>query len=157
MTSFTTPFKRSSNSPLYLAPAIRAPMSRAKIRLSLRFSGTSPSITRWANPSAIAVLPVPGSPTSMGLFLVRRERICSKRRISSSRPITGSSFPSRALLVRSTAYFSKALKVSSEEAEDTFSPWRNFAIAAAQFFTVAPCCFNQSAKGLLLSHSAKNK
>src|SRR6218665_3644098 len=44
-------------------------------------------------PSAIAVLPTPGSPTRIGLFFVRRERICRVRLISSSRPITGSSLP----------------------------------------------------------------
>ena len=49
----------------------------------------------------MAVLPTPGSPISTGLFLVRRLRIWMVRRISSSRPITGSSFPSRAAAVRS--------------------------------------------------------
>ena len=49
----------------------------------------------------MAVLPTPGSPTRTGLFLVRRERIWITRRISSSRPMTGSSFPARASSVRS--------------------------------------------------------
>ncbi len=53
-----------------------------------------------ANPSTIAVLPTPGSPIKTGLFLVRRERTCMTRSISLSRPITGSSFPSRAACVR---------------------------------------------------------
>ena len=75
VTSFTTAFNLSSNSPLYLAPAIKAPMSNAKICLSFKFSGTSPSTIRCAKPSAMAVLPVPGSPTKIGLFLVLRERI----------------------------------------------------------------------------------
>ncbi len=75
VTSLTTAFKRSSNSPLYFAPAIRAPMSRLYTVLSLRFSGASPLRMRCANPSAMAVFPTPGSPTRMGLFLVRRERI----------------------------------------------------------------------------------
>jgi hypothetical protein len=48
---------------------------------------------RCARPSAIAVLPTPGSPISTGLFFVRRESTWIVRRISSSRPITGSSFP----------------------------------------------------------------
>ncbi len=51
---------------------------------------------RWARPSTMAVLPTPGSPISTGLFLVRRERTWITRRISSSRPITGSSLPLRA-------------------------------------------------------------
>jgi hypothetical protein len=37
---------------------------------------------RWASPSAMAVLPTPGSPTSTGLFLVRRPKICTTRSIS---------------------------------------------------------------------------
>ena len=63
-------------------------------------SGTSPLTMRWARPSTIAVLPTPGSPISTGLFLVRRESTCITRRISSSRPMTGSSFPFRASSVR---------------------------------------------------------
>ena len=47
-------------------------------------------------PSTIAVLPTPGSPISTGLFFVRRERISIVCSISSARPITGSSLPSRA-------------------------------------------------------------
>ena len=93
MTSLITDFNRSSNSPLYLAPAISEPMSREKICFDLRFSGTSPSMMRCASPSAIAVFPTPGSPIRIGLFLVRRDNICSTRLISSSLPITGSNFP----------------------------------------------------------------
>ena len=54
-----------------------------------------------ARPSTMAVLPTPGSPMSTGLFLVRRESTWMTRRISSSRPITGSSLPLRASSVRS--------------------------------------------------------
>ncbi len=100
-TSFSTAFRRSSNSPRYLAPATREPMSRAMIRFSFNPSGTSLATIRRARPSTMAVLPTPGSPISTGLFLVRRERISITRRISSSRPITGSSLPSAASLVRS--------------------------------------------------------
>ena len=64
--------------------------------MSRRLSGTSPSTMRWARPSTIAVLPTPGSPISTGLFLVRRLSTCTTRRISLSRPMTGSSLPSRA-------------------------------------------------------------
>ena len=49
---------------------------------------------RWARPSTTAVLPTPGSPMSTGLFLVRRDSTCTTRRISASRPMTGSSLPS---------------------------------------------------------------
>ena len=65
----------------------------ATTRRSRSPSGTSPRTMRWASPSAIAVLPTPGSPISTGLFLVRRDRTWITRRISSSRPITGSSLP----------------------------------------------------------------
>src|SRR3981189_1420776 len=63
-------------------------------------SGTSPLTIFWAKPSTTAVLPTPGAPTSTGLFLVRRESTCMTRSISFSRPITGSSLPSRAPWVR---------------------------------------------------------
>ena len=49
-------------------------MSSASSRLSLIPSGTSPLAMRSASPSAIAVLPTPGSPISTGLFLVRRAK-----------------------------------------------------------------------------------
>ena len=48
----------------------------------------------------MAVLPTPGSPMSTGLFLVRRDRTCMTRSISRARPMTGSSFFSRASWVR---------------------------------------------------------
>ena len=113
VTSFRTAFRRSSNSPRNFAPAISAPRSRAMTRLSLRSSGTSPRTMRCASPSAIAVLPTPGSPISTGLFFVRRESTCITRRISSSRPMTGSSLPCRASSVRSRPYFSSAWYLSS--------------------------------------------
>ena len=56
----------------------------------------------------MAVLPTPGSPSSTGLFLVRRERIWITRSISSSRPMTASSLPSRASSVRSRPKASSA-------------------------------------------------
>ena len=84
----------------------------------------SPSTIRCASPSTIAVLPTPGSPISTGLFLVRRERTWITRRISSSRPITGSSFPASASLVRSRPNFSSACALSSALGEVTWpGPW----------------------------------
>ena len=108
ITSLTTDFSRSSNSPLYLAPAINAPISSEKICFEARLEGTSPFTIRCANPSAIAVLPTPGSPISIGLFFVRRDKICNTRRISSSRPITGSNLPFRARSFKFIAYRPKA-------------------------------------------------
>ena len=107
VTSLITAFKRSSNSPLYFAPAIKAPISKEYKVLSCKFSGISPEIIRCAIPSAIAVLPTPGSPIRIGLFLVLLERICKTLLISSSRPITGSSFPSAARTLKFLAYLFK--------------------------------------------------
>ena len=61
----------------------------------------------------MAVLPTPGSPIRTGLFLVRRERTWMTRRISSSRPMTGSSLPSSAACVRSRPNFSSDWYLSS--------------------------------------------
>ncbi len=80
-------------------------MSSDSTRLFFSVSGTSPLTMRCASPSTMAVLPTPGSPISTGLFLVRRCRIWITRRISSSRPMTGSSLPARARSVRSSVYF----------------------------------------------------
>jgi AraC-like DNA-binding protein len=78
-------------------------LSKQYIMRLFRFSGTSPSTIFWAIPSDIAVLPTPGSPTRIGLFLVLLLRICRTLLISSSLPITGSSFPWAALSLRLTA------------------------------------------------------
>ena len=79
-------------------------MSKDKTRLPFKLSGTSPLTIRWAKPSTMAVLPTPGSPINTGLFFVRRDKTCTVRRISSSRPMTGSNFPASARSVRSTVY-----------------------------------------------------
>ena len=106
-TSLRTFFSRSSKSPRYFVPASIPVRSSDTMRLSRRFSGTSPWATRWASPSATAVLPTPGSPMSTGLFFDRRERIWMTRAISLSRPITGSSSPREAISVRSRLYWSR--------------------------------------------------
>ena len=106
--SLSTALSLSSNSPLNLAPAIREPISRAYIVLSLRPSGTSPFNILCASPSTTAVLPTPGSPMSTGLFLVLLESICMAWRISLSLPITGSSLPSLAISTRSLPYLLRA-------------------------------------------------
>ena len=156
-TSLITDFKRSSNSPLYFAPAIKAPISRAKIFLPFKFSGTSPSIIRCAKPSAIAVFPVPGSPTKMGLFFVRRLKICNKRRISSSLPITGSSIPLFASSFKFLAYLFNALYDSSAVEEMTFSPFRSSCIIPFKFFLVIPWSFSMRPTELSDSNRAINR
>ena len=113
--------------------------------LERKFSGTSPSTIRCAIPSAMAVLPTPGSPTSIGLFFVRRERICSTRRHSSSRPITGSSLPVRASSLRFIAYLPNASNSFSAVCESTVAPLRNCRTASIRSLSVAPFCFSSSA------------
>ena len=106
-TSFKTPFILSSNSPLYLAPATKAPISRENIFLFFKLSGTSPFKILWASPSTIAVLPTPGSPIKIGSFFVLLEIICIALLISESLPMIGSILPSLASSTKSFAYFSK--------------------------------------------------
>ena len=112
-TSFKTAFNRSSNSPRNFAPAIKAPISKEKMVLSFKFSGTSLRTIRCANPSTIAVLPTPGSPIKTGLFLVFLDKIRITSRISSSRPMIGSCFPAFTCCTKSTPCFSNALYCSS--------------------------------------------
>jgi ATP-dependent Clp protease ATP-binding subunit ClpB len=85
----------------------------ATTRLFLSPSGTSPDTILWASPSAMAVLPTPGSPMRTGLFFVRRLSTWMMRRISSSRPMTGSSLPRRASSVRSRPNLCSAWYFSS--------------------------------------------
>src|ERR1039457_5113586 len=100
--------RRSSNSPRYLVPATSAPMSSVSTRLPISDSGMLPRMICCASPSAMAVLPTPGSPMSAGLFLVRRLRICTTRSISIARPITGSSEFLMARSVRSRQNWSSS-------------------------------------------------
>ena len=80
---------------------------------SFRFSGTSPLTILNAKPSAMAVLPTPGSPIKHGLFLVFLDRILITFLISSSLPITGSSFCFLAISVKSVPYFFRTSYVPS--------------------------------------------
>jgi len=89
-------FNLSSNSPRYFVPATSRPISSVTTLLSSNMSGTSLFIILCAKPSAIAVFPTPGSPIKIGLFFVRRPRICITLSISFDLPITGSNFPSAA-------------------------------------------------------------
>ena len=120
--SSRTAFSLSSNSPRYLAPAMSAPMSSSMIFLSLRLSGTSFFMILHASPSTTAVLPTPGSPMRTGLFLVFLLNISMTLLISSSRPITGSIFPSMTSCTRSWPYFSSASRLFSLVASVIFLP-----------------------------------
>ena len=106
-TSLSTALTRSSKSPRYFVPASSAGRSSATSRFPAMLSGASELAIYEAMPSATAVLPTPGSPMSTGLFLLRRDSICTLRRISSSRPMTGSKPPAAAICVRSRLYRSR--------------------------------------------------
>ena len=74
-TSLSTAFSRSSNSPLNFARQSVSPCQAATqlpVFKIFRHIAVHDTIAR---PSAIAVLPTPGSPIRTGLFFVRRERI----------------------------------------------------------------------------------
>ena len=105
--SFRTAFIRSSNWPRYLVPATIEARSSVITRLLNNARDTFRSIIREANPSAMALLPTPGSPMRIGLFFLRRLRICAIRSSSFSRPTMGSSLPSSAALVRSRPKLSR--------------------------------------------------
>ena len=139
--SLSTALSRSSNSPRYLVPAIRAPRSRETTRLFLSDSGTSPWTTRWARPSTIAVLPTPASPISTGLFLVRLERTWITRRIS----------PWRARAVRSRVYLSNAWNFDSGEASVTRADPRTCVSAWKILSLVTPADWSSRAPSALLS------
>jgi hypothetical protein len=72
-TSLRTAFRRSSNSP---GTSPRDERSHVELDdpLALDPFRYIARMIRWASPSAMAVLPTPGSPIKTGLFLVRRER-----------------------------------------------------------------------------------
>ena len=88
--TLNSPLIRSSKSPLYLVPANMAPKSKLYTTLLINVLGTSPSTIFLASPSAIAVLPVPGSPTSTQLFFLRLANTCTNSSTSSCLPISGS-------------------------------------------------------------------
>ncbi|MPM99277.1 hypothetical protein SDC9_146468 [bioreactor metagenome] len=104
--SSITALSLSSNSPLYFEPATIEDRSKVTTLLSLNNSGILPDAIFCASPSAIAVLPTPGSPIKQGLFLILLQSISRTLWVSFSRPITGSNFPSLARAVKSLPYFS---------------------------------------------------
>ena len=93
----------------------------------------------------MAVLPTPGSPTKIGLFLLRLDKMCSVRRISWSRPITGSSLPALAISFKFLAYLFRALNCASSVWEEMVVPLRRSLIAAINPLSVSPASFNNLA------------
>ncbi len=148
---------RSSNSPRYFAPAISAPMSSATTRRSRSDSGMSPDTIRCARPSTIAVLPTPGSPIRTGLFLVRLDSTWITRRISSSRPITGSSLPCSASSVRSRPKRSSAWYLSSGFGSVTRCGPRTCSSAASTASCVAPARWRIAAASPCEAASASSR
>jgi len=104
----------------------------------------------------MAVLPTPGSPISTGLFLVRRDSTWTTRRISSSRPITGSSFPARAASTRSRPYLASASMPPSAASLSTVRPLRISVIALASPALVT-CCNAQARATARTSSNAMNR
>jgi len=88
--SLSTALSRSSNSPRYLVPAISVRDRAPRDACCAATQGRPRSRCAGRDPRRSAVLPTPGSPIRTGLFLVRRDNTCITRRISSSRPMTGS-------------------------------------------------------------------
>ena len=135
--------RRSSNSPRYLVPATSAPMSSVSTRLPISNSGMLPRMIACASPSAIAVLPTPGSPIRAGLFLVRRLRICTTRSISMARPITGSSAFFSASSVRSRQNWSSSgvllgFFCASLASSSSPNSWSSRSISPRTFSRLAP-------------------
>ena len=96
--------KRSSKSPRKRVPASSAPRVEGEdLGVLEQLRARRPASRRCARPSTSAVLPTPASPTKTGLFLRRRQSTSSARCSSATRPISGSSWPSRARSVRFTA------------------------------------------------------
>ena len=96
-------FNLSSNSPRYLVPANKVPISRTITLFPNKLLGTFCEIILSAKPSTIAVFPTPGSPIRTGLFLVLLFNISIIRVISLSRANTGSNLLLNASLVKSFA------------------------------------------------------
>ena len=115
--SFITAFMRSSNCPRYLVPATSEATSRVTILLLNSTRLTFFSTMRNASPSAMALLPTPGSPIKMGLFFFRRLSTWLTRSISFARPTMGSRRPSSAMRVKSRP------KLSSTGVLDLGSPF----------------------------------
>ena len=160
LTSRITALRRSSNSPWNFAPASIWPTSSATMRTSFICSGQSPFTMRCASPSTTAVLPTPGSPISTGLFLVRRLSTCMQRRISSSRPMTGSSLPPSAFSVRSMPYFFRASMVFSALGSFTFFTPLAARISSIAFRTLrssAPSVASTCLAGVALDASASSR
>ena len=104
--SFIKFFILSSNSPLNFVPDNKEDKSRDnKVNISIP-SGTCFSMILLLIPSAIAVLPTPGSPIKIGLFFVLLDKICIALLISASLPIMGSTLFFFDKSVRSKVYFS---------------------------------------------------
>ncbi len=107
-------------------PANKEPKSKEKIVEFFKGSGTFLLTILLANPSTIAVLPTPGSPTNNGLFLVLLHNIWAIRLTSSSLPIKVSILLLEALRFRLTQKLSSA--VFSLTFDPVFCPGSKFSV-----------------------------
>mmetsp|Transcript_87426 Transcript_87426/g.189377 ORF Transcript_87426/g.189377 Transcript_87426/m.189377 type:complete len:374 (-) Transcript_87426:640-1761(-) len=137
ITSLITFFRRSSNSPRYLVPARSIARSSWMMRLPCRSSGTSPEAIICARPSAMAVLPTPGSPMSTGLFFWRRARIWIVRSSSLARPTSGSMVPSAAIFVRSVPNSSRVPVLPPAPLPLVLTPTSAFSPFSSSSFTIS--------------------
>ena len=96
--------------PQLLLISTQLPQQRHTGLIVVIISGTSLEYMRCAMPSAMADLPTPGSPINTGFFLAWRDRMTMARRISLSRPMTVSIFPSAALALK-LMYFRERLLI----------------------------------------------
>ena len=73
--SLTRALMRSSNCPRYFVPATMPARSRETSLLLYKIGETLFSLSNWASPSIMALLPTPGSPIRIGLFFFLRHSI----------------------------------------------------------------------------------
>ena len=87
------PFRRSSNSPRYFVPAIKASHVEGEELLIFQRIGNISWNDALSQPFRNGGLAHAWIADQHGIIFVRRVRTCIVRRISSSLPMTGSSFP----------------------------------------------------------------
>ena len=137
--SLSTAFRRSSNSPRYLAPAISAPMSSDISDLFLSDSGTSPLTMRMARPFGDGGLADAGLADQHGIVLgAAAEHLDGAADFlvaADHRVELAARGPSS---VRSRAYFLSASYWFSAEAESAVRPLRKSLIASLRPLAVTP-------------------
>ena len=148
-----TSLKRSSKSPRYFEPASIAPISRLYTLYSFKKLGTSSCSILNASPSAIAVLPTPGSPTISTLFLALRPSASASFSNSSVRPIIGSTLPFLTSSLRLVVNARSALRASADISSPSCSSITSLSINAANFTFSIPAFSRKYVQILFFSES----